>query len=99
MTSIPTLVETKYYERAVLNWNGPRISIISATEQAIAHIPLDFVAQGGNNTWDYILEVVKLLVVENDGWIFAANNQPVDAEAMPIAGTFVYRTSRTSDNP
>ena len=95
MTAIPTLVETKYYERAVLNWNGPRISVISATEQAIAHIPLAFIAQGGNNTWSYVLEIVKVLVVENDGWIFA-NDQPVNADAVPIAGTFVYRTSGTS---
>jgi hypothetical protein len=59
-------------------------------------MPLAFVAQGGNNMWSYILETVKLLVVENDGWIFA-NNQPVNAEAMPIAGTFVYRTYQMSD--
>jgi hypothetical protein len=98
MTTIPTLVETKYHEHAVFNWNGPRISILSATEQAIAHIPLAFVAQGGNNTWNYVLEVTKLLVVENDGWIFA-NHQPVNAEAMPIAGTFVYRTSGPSEKP
>ena len=69
----------------------------SAMEQAIAHIPLAFVAQGGDNTWNYILEVVRLLVVEEGGWIFA-DGHLVNAEAMATAATFVYRTSSTADN-
>jgi hypothetical protein len=48
---LPKLLEPKPYERAVTAWTGPKITIISPANKPIAHIPLNFVTQGGDNTW------------------------------------------------
>ena len=86
---LPKLLESKAYERAVTAWDGPRITIISPANKAIAHIPLNFVIQGGDNTWAYVIGVARQLVVEDDGWIFDGL-QAVNSVDPPFAGTFVY---------
>ena len=86
---LPKLLESKAYERAVTAWGGPRITIISPANKAIAHIPLNFVIQGGDNTWAYVIGVARQLVVEDDGWIFDGL-QAVNSVDPPFAGTFVY---------
>ena len=86
---LPKLLESKAYERAVTAWDGPRITIISPANKAIAHIPLNFVIQGGDNTWAYVIGVARQLVVEDDGWIFDGP-QAVNSVDPPFAGTFVY---------
>jgi hypothetical protein len=73
----------------VTAWDGPRITIISPANKAIAHIPLIFVIQGGDNTWAYVIGVARQLVVEDDGWIFDGL-QAVNSVDPPFAGTFVY---------
>ena len=70
-------------------WDGPRITIISPANKAIAHIPLNSVIQGGDNTWAYVIGVARQLVVENDGWIFDGL-QAMSSVDPPFAGTFVY---------
>lgn len=86
---LPKLIESRPYERAVTAWNGPRITIISPANKPIAHIPLNFFIRGGDSTRAYMIEVVRQLVVENDGWIFDGV-QAVSPADSPCAGTFVY---------
>jgi hypothetical protein len=56
---LPRLVETKSYERFTTHWTGPQITIISASDEPIAHIPIHFVIQGGSNTWGYVIQVAR----------------------------------------
>jgi hypothetical protein len=86
---LPRLLETKSYERSMTYWKCPRITIISADNKPIAHIPVNFVATGGDNTWGYVIQVAREMVVDNDGWIFD-RGQPVNLADPPFAGTFVY---------
>jgi hypothetical protein len=86
---LPKLREPKPYERAVTAWEGPRITTISSANKPIAHIPLNFVIQGGDNTWAYVIGVVRQLVIEDDGWIYDGD-QAVCLEDPPFAGIFVY---------
>jgi hypothetical protein len=95
---LPRLLESKAYERAVTAWNGPRITIISPADKPIAHIPLDFVIRGGDNTWAYVVGVVRQLVVEDDGRIFDGA-QAVSPADPPFAGTFVYSARGKRDLP
>jgi hypothetical protein len=67
---LPKLLEPKPYERAVTAWTGLKITIISPANEVIARIPPNFVIQGGDNTWAYVIGVARQLVVEDDGWIF-----------------------------
>jgi hypothetical protein len=86
---LPKLLESKPYERAVTAWSGPKITIISPANKPIAHIPLNFIIRGGDNTWAYVIGVARQLVVEDDGWIFDGT-QAVTPTDPPFAGTFVY---------
>ena len=86
---IPKHLESKPYERTVTAWSGPKITIISPANKPIAHIPLNFVIQGGDDTWAYVIGVARQLVAEDDGWIFDGS-QAVSPTDPPFAGTFVY---------
>ena len=70
-------------------WKCPRITIVSADDRPIAHIPINFVVTGGDNTWGYVVRVAREMVIENDGWIFD-KGQPVNLADPPYAGTFIY---------
>lgn len=92
---LPRLLETKSYERSMTYWKCPRITIVSADDKPIAHIPINFVVTGGDNTWGYVVGVAREMVKENDGWIFD-RGQPVNLADQPFAGTFVYSSQGES---
>ena len=92
---LPRLLETKSYERSMTSWKCPRITIVSADDKPIAHIPINFVVTGGDNTWGYVVGVAREMVIENDGWIFD-RGQPVNLADQPFAGTFVYSSQGES---
>lgn len=92
---LPRLLETKSYERSMTYWKCPRITIVSADDKPIAHIPINFVVTGGDNTWGYVVRVAREMVIENDGWIFD-RGQPVNLADQPFAGTFVYSSQGDS---
>lgn len=86
---LPTLLETTSYKRAVAWWGGPQITIVSVDNKAIANIPLNFVTAGGDNTWAYVIGIVKVLVLQKDGLIYNGD-EAVNQASAPIAGRFVY---------
>jgi len=92
---LPRLLETKSYERSMTYWKCPRITIVSADDKPIAHIPINFVVTGGDNTWGYVVRVAREMVIDDDGWIFD-RGQPVNLADPPFAGTFVYSSQGVS---
>ena len=57
----------------------------------ILTLTLRYLAASETNTWDYILEMVKLCVVE-DGDLLTLDNGPVQVSGAPTAGTYVSTT-------
>lgn len=92
------------YERADERWRRTdTIEILSIVDTEIAYFPLAFVQRGGNNTWQFVLDIVRLLVVEdpvNPGHIFTRpqDGAPVDLSSPPRAGTFHYIQEGMSHN-
>jgi hypothetical protein len=72
---------------------GGVIKIASLLDTPIASFPLDFVKDGGDNTWRYILLVVALLVdvdPEHPGHIEDPTGNVVILEQAPTSGIFIY---------
>jgi hypothetical protein len=92
-------VTSKYYRQAIDFWESPTIDIIGykgESREVIARFPLEFVQRGGNNTWHYVLEVVRQLVSPSDGLIFLPNEMPANLASPPYPGTFFYNPSSKS---
>jgi len=51
-----------------------------------------FLEQSRSNTWDYVLRVVRLCVME-DGHIVAEDGQPVASSAVPTGGKYKFITA------
>jgi hypothetical protein len=89
---------SKYYRQAVDFWQSPAIEVVSMKgnqEETIARIPLEFVRRGGNDTWSYVIEVIKELVDQKDGHIFYQGHA-VDPAMAPFPGIFFYVPSSES---
>ena len=83
------------YELAVDSWSDNlTIDIVSSTDTFIASIPLAFVQNGGDNTWQYILHVMSMLVNVQGaaGRFLNANDTAVDMDERPSAGRFKFIT-------
>ena len=82
------------YTTATTAWpRGEILQITSAVDTVIASFPIQFVRQGGSDTWEYIAFVLSLLVVEepdNPRAIVDADFNPVPLDAQPVAGVFRY---------
>lgn len=72
---------------------GGVIKVLSILETNIASFPLDFVREGGDNTWRYILLVINLLVEgdpDHPGHIDNQDGTAVDLDQAPSSGIFRY---------
>jgi hypothetical protein len=72
---------------------GGVIKILSILETIIASFPLDFVREGGDNTWRYILLAINLLVEDDPdhpGHIENQDGTAVDLDDAPSSGIFRY---------
>jgi hypothetical protein len=79
------------YPLAAHSWqDNAVISIKSLSGQNIAFFPLSFVAYGGDNTWEYVSEVVRQLVEQSGIIAQMPTGIPVDSRAAPTPGSFVY---------
>jgi hypothetical protein len=62
----------------------------------IASFPCDFVRAGGDNTWQYILDMVDSVIDPEPGHpgiIRDSSGLPVDLEAPPTGGDFWFEHS------
>ena len=82
------------YTKATSAWpRGDILQIVSAADTVIASFPIQFVRQGGDNTWRYIAFVVSLLVIVDPAHpcvIVDAAFHPVALDEQPDAGVFRY---------
>jgi hypothetical protein len=83
------------YELAAIRWRrSDTIDILSIHDTQIALFPLAFVSSCGDNTWQYVLNVVHQLVEpipERPGIIVTEHGEAVNLEEPPTAGTFRYK--------
>nr|ODN89885.1 hypothetical protein L204_06162 [Cryptococcus depauperatus CBS 7855] len=84
----------KDYPLAISFWKDSSLVEINSDHGTfIAAFPLDFIRQGGDNTWSYVLFVVRQLVVlEPDqlGQLQDENGVELDLNEAPKAGTFCF---------
>jgi hypothetical protein len=89
------------YELAAVRWRRSQtIDIVTRVGNQIAVFPLSFLRSCGDNTWQYVLYVVNLLVDQIRGHpgrivitddVHAIDDAlPVDLQSSPTAGTFCY---------
>lgn len=92
------LIQRTRYELAVNSWTPSSIITVATPDgTSIAYFPLAFVQTGGNDTWEYIHEVVDMLVHQRGGQIQSQAGEPVLPAAAPTAGTFIYNHPGKSD--
>ena len=83
----------KQYPTADHFWKSSQlIVILSPSGQPIGRLPVQFVRDGGDNTWHYVLDIVSM-VLENGsgGHLESKEGKPVEASAAPEAGTYTFR--------
>jgi hypothetical protein len=84
-----------HYELAIRRWRrGGNIEILSIHDTQIAVFPLEFVAKGEDNTWQFVLDVVQQLVEplpDHPATIFTDDGEPVNLVESPSAGIFRYK--------
>lgn len=82
------------YTMAASKWRrSGHVEIVSVYDTVIASFPIDFLKTCGDNTWQYILHVVAI-IVELDpvhpGSIFFEDGVAVDYQDIPMAGRFRF---------
>jgi hypothetical protein len=85
---------TVSYELAVDSWVDTKsIDILSLSDSRIATFPLAFVQRGGDNSWQYVLNVVQQLVdqiPDRPGIITDADGVPLNLADAPSSGLYRY---------
>jgi hypothetical protein len=67
------------------------IRVFSPDDRFIGELPLSFIRSGGVNTWDFVLDVVRLVLEPGqEGGLRNADGQPLDLQAPPSAGNYVF---------
>lgn len=89
MAASQLTLEPRFYEQAVETWSGELVQVVSLDGKAIARIPIDFLARGGDNTWSYVIHVVHQLVLEREGSIYQ-DGVSVHPELAPLPGIYIY---------
>jgi hypothetical protein len=90
------------YELATARWRRTdTVQVISFLDSEIADFPLSFLASCGDNSWQYILDVVHQLIdpiANHPGGFFVVNEDgeedgelPVDLGEPPCAGIFRFK--------
>lgn len=80
-----------YYEYAADSWASSRRIIIRTTnETPVAIFPIEFIANGGDNTWAFVLQAVRNVVCcgEDDISLVDSAGIHVHAGSTPVAGEF-----------
>jgi hypothetical protein len=89
----------RVYKTAARSWRGSTIAIHDATTGDIfATVPLNFVQDSGVNTWEYVLDLVNMLVdpvPDCSGLITTTSGDEVDLASAPSAGDYVFKQSGT----
>ena len=85
------------YKDLTQSWSDPsgHLRILGPADAVdnrpvILTLTLRYLAASETNTWDYILEMVKLCVAE-DGDLLTLGNGPVQVSGAPTAGTFMFQ--------
>jgi hypothetical protein len=88
------------YELATIRWRRTdTVQMVSILDTDRADFPLSFLASCGDNTWQYVLDVIHLLVEstpEVSGALHTAedtddNEHPVDLARPPQAGRYRFK--------
>ena len=92
------------YEISATRWRRSKtITISSLNDTRLAVFPLPFVQSCGDNTWQYVLNVVEQLVERQpqlSGMIFTDKDEPVNLEEPPFGGVFRYKLlGKLHNNP
>ncbi|RSH82996.1 hypothetical protein EHS25_005706 [Saitozyma podzolica] len=89
------------YSLAVQSWSDQPITIrCFRTDERIASFPLEFVRRGGNNTWQYVMDVVNQLVEQAAGGrpvIRTSSGEEVSLTDAPTSGVFKYEQVGSPD--
>lgn len=85
----------KTYTLAVRKWRRSGVvTIQSVLDTKIARFPIGFLASCGDNTWDYVSFVVKLLVEADPQYppsiIDPNTGQSVNPGDVPVPGTYKF---------
>jgi hypothetical protein len=82
------------YTTALSRWRRQgAVRIISVLDTPLATIPMQFLEQGGDNTWSYIQFIISLIIVEDaghPGGFYTLENEPVVLTSVPAAGKFRF---------
>lgn len=84
------------YPLAKTSWRvrpSALVTIVTDDSRRIATFPLQFITDGGINTWRYVIEVVEMLVDHDPqlpSLISDANGVAMLPHNAPTAGEFVY---------
>nr|ODN86712.1 hypothetical protein L203_03960 [Cryptococcus depauperatus CBS 7841] len=86
--------DTDDYALAVRLWGSPEIVAVHSDHGTrIAVFPLEFIRKGGDNTWSYVLYVVRQLIVLEPGQSCQLQNEDgieLDLNEAPEAGSFRF---------
>nr|ODO04312.1 hypothetical protein L204_00670 [Cryptococcus depauperatus CBS 7855] len=86
--------EREEYPLAVHFWGSPEIVAVHSDHGTrIAVFPLEFIRKGGDNTWSYVLYVVRQLIVLEPGQSCQLQNEDgieLDLNEAPQAGSFRF---------
>jgi hypothetical protein len=82
------------YTTAAGVWRrGGVVEVMSIKDTLIASFPLDFIIDGGDNTWRYVCQAVALLIeVEpgHEGLLVDNDDTAVNVDDPPTAGIYRY---------
>lgn len=87
----------RLYPLSTVSWGARRASeiihISTPDDRVIGRFPVQFVFEGGDNTWGFIIHVIQILIdydAQFPSVILDANGSPVDNQSAPTQGRFVY---------
>ena len=69
------------------------VHVLSVHDTKIASFPMSFLHSCGDNTWDYILRVVSLLVeldAKHSPQLLDDSGNHVDIDQLPVSGSYRY---------
>lgn len=85
------------YKDLTQSWSDPsgHLRVVARADAidsrpVILTMTLRYLAASQTNTWDYVLEMVKLCV-EEDGRLVTQDDDPAQVSGAPKAGTFVFQ--------
>ena len=92
---------TTLYNLSSKYWDGDSISVrsLTSTGDIFATIPIGFIVRGGVNTWQFVLDILEMLVASASGHprsIRHLGGRVIDMTLPPVAGQYVYIFQRES---